>query len=291
MISFIICSIDPDKALALQENIGATVGCAHECIVIDNRQAPQGLAHVYNEGARRAQGEVLCFVHEDVRFLTKDFGPAVSEQALKADTGVIGYLGTLYKAAAPSGWFVHTDLSVKHYIQSGHRGRERCVTSNLNASGFTPVVAVDGCCMMVSRAAWAACPFDERVITGFHGYDVDFCLSMQQAGRTNYVCSQSMIEHMSYGAYSLAWVQTTLTLHREKWKGALPILAAGCALTTEQRAGYERFIWYDFLKKCVKTKMPVAQVARLMQEARAQGLSRAKLFKLCYKMAYYRLLR
>ena len=290
MISFIICSIYPDKAQSIQDNIHSAVGCEHECIIIDNRLTQHGIAHVYNEGALRSQGDVLCFVHEDVRFLTKDFGPTVRAQALEEGTGVIGYLGTLYKAAAPSGWFVHNDLSAKRYIQSGHRGTEECITNNLDASGFTPVVAVDGCCMIVSRAAWAACPFDERVITGFHGYDIDFCLSLHHAGRTNYVCSHSLIEHMSYGTYSLAWIQTTLTLHRDKWKEHLPMCANGLSLTPNQKAFYERFIWYDFLKKCVKSPLPLRQLRDLVQKALADGLPPSKVFKLFYKTLYYRLL-
>lgn len=290
MISFILCSINSRASEAVCQNIRSTVGCECECIVIDNKTQPRSIAQVYNEGAYRAKGQVLCFVHEDVRFLTSDFGPAIERKALQSQTGVIGFLGTQYKAQAPSGWYVHNDLSVKHYIQSGHRGTEECVTHNLSSDGFTPAVVVDGCCMFVCRETWASYPFDTQLITGFHCYDVDFCLTLHHAGLTNYVCSLSLMEHQSYGSYNIQWIETTLSLHRGKWHGRLPMFAKDLTLTSQQQMAYEHHAWYDFLKKCVKTDVPMPKVVNLMLEARAQGISRAKLFKLCYKALYYRLL-
>ncbi len=291
MISFILCSVNPDKAQATCENIRSTVGCDHECIVIDNRESPRSIAQVYNDGAGRAKGEALCFVHEDVRFHTQGFGSDIEDKLMSPATGVIGYLGTLYKAEAPSGWYVHNNLSVKHYIQSGHRGTDRCITRNLSAEGFTPVVAVDGCCMFVSKTVWAAHPFDEKIITGFHVYDIDFCLTLHHAGYVNYVCSRSMIEHMSYGSYSLQWILSTLTLHREKWCGKLPMSVKGLELTAQQQQIYEQNAWYDFLKKCIKSPLPLRRLYLLIQDAKNDGFPTSLSIKLWYKTLFYRLLK
>jgi GT2 family glycosyltransferase len=291
MISFILCSINPEAAEKVCQNIRSTAGCDCECIVIDNKTKPRSIAQVYNEGAHRAKGHVLCFVHEDVRFLTPDFGPAIEQKALQPQTGVIGFLGTQYKAQAPSGWYVHNDLSVKHYIQSGHRGTDECVTHNLSPDGFTPVVIVDGCCMFVSRETWASHPFDTLLIQGFHCYDVDFCLTLHHAGLTNYVCSLSMMEHQSYGSYNLQWIETTLALHRGKWYDQLPMYAKDLTLTPQQQIAYEHHAWYDFLKKCVKSPLPLSQFLALLKDARRIGFPNSISFKLLYKLLYYRCLR
>ena len=67
----ICCSVDPTAAEALRRNVAATIGEAFEFDAWDNRGRSVGLCEVYNRCAGRSAGEYLCFVHEDVRFLTE----------------------------------------------------------------------------------------------------------------------------------------------------------------------------------------------------------------------------
>ena len=49
MISFIICSISPERAACLEENIKCTIGdVEYEMIAFDNRQTKYGITKVYN---------------------------------------------------------------------------------------------------------------------------------------------------------------------------------------------------------------------------------------------------
>ena len=290
MISFIICSIHPEKAQATVANIKTTVGCPHECIIIDNRQNQRSIAKAYNEGASQAKGEVLCFVHEDVRFHTNDFGPIIYNKVLEPNTGVIGFAGTFYKAKAPSGWNAHDDLKSEYMIQTSHHKSEKCIAHNTSDNGFVHVIAVDGFCMFTSHNAWASHPFDEQTITGFHCYDVDFCIGMHVAGLNNYVCHLIMPEHMSSGNYNIQWIENTLSFHNGKWKELLPLYTKNISLSIEQQAFYEHCAWYDFLRKCVKSTIPFKQIWDLFKEAINSGLPRSLIFKLSYKTIYYRLL-
>jgi glycosyltransferase involved in cell wall biosynthesis len=72
MISIIICSrnlgIDPK----LSTNITSTIGCEYELIVIDNSQNKYSIFQAYNIGIEKSTSEIICFVHEDVLFHSKD---------------------------------------------------------------------------------------------------------------------------------------------------------------------------------------------------------------------------
>ena len=69
--TLICCSVDPAAAEALRRNVAATIGEPFEFDVWDNRGRNVGLCDVYDRCAERSGGEYLCFVHEDVRFLTE----------------------------------------------------------------------------------------------------------------------------------------------------------------------------------------------------------------------------
>ena len=54
MISIIVCSINPDAAEKLKQNIAATIGrVEYEVIVFDNRTSGYGICKVYNSCAER----------------------------------------------------------------------------------------------------------------------------------------------------------------------------------------------------------------------------------------------
>ena len=60
MISCIICSRRPDISAELKENIASTIGCEYELVVIDNSKNEYSIFSAYNEGVRRAKGDILC---------------------------------------------------------------------------------------------------------------------------------------------------------------------------------------------------------------------------------------
>ena len=79
MISIIICSrnlgIDPK----LSTNITSTIGCECELIVIDNSQNKYSIFQAYNIGIEKSTSEIICFVHGDVLFHSKDWGKKLIE--------------------------------------------------------------------------------------------------------------------------------------------------------------------------------------------------------------------
>ena len=47
--------------------------------------------------------------------------------------------------------------------------------SKAGEADFSPVVQVDGQCLIVPKSVWREHPFDEELFRDFHLYDVDFC--------------------------------------------------------------------------------------------------------------------
>ena len=66
MISLIICSRTADISDELKQNIATTIGCEYELCVIDNSRNEYSIFTAYNEGVRRAKGDILCFMHDDI---------------------------------------------------------------------------------------------------------------------------------------------------------------------------------------------------------------------------------
>ena len=103
MLSIITCSIKPEQLKAFKKNIEDTIGIPFELIAFDNRVHQYGLCKVYNECARQAKYDFLCFAHEDISFQTYDWGKIIISELSKPDCGVIGFAGASHKSLTISG--------------------------------------------------------------------------------------------------------------------------------------------------------------------------------------------
>ncbi len=105
--------------------------------------------------------------------------------------------------------------------------------------------------MLVRREIWQEKPFDEVTFSGFHGYDIDFSLSVA-CRYTNYVCNTVLVEHFSQGSFSRSWLHGMEVLH-EKWNASLPMVAK--PFTEKELSRYDRlgegyFIKFLWQKGC-----------------------------------------
>lgn len=224
MISFICCSINPDALAALRRNLEETIDVPFELLGFDNRATGYGLCKVYNHCAAEARYDLLCFLHEDVAFRTRDFlkGGGISALLRTPQCGVIGFAGSTLKLREMTGLDTGRSYKRGHYIQRYPSGRRSTRIHNPKHEDFSPVVLLDGLCMFVSRKVWEEVRFDEVNFPSFHGYDLDFTLAVSAAGYTNYVCHTVMPEHFSIGSFNESWLDMLRTLH-DKWCDRLPM--------------------------------------------------------------------
>src|ERR1700682_2756638 len=146
MLSIIVCSINSVYLEKLKLNLAQTIGQPYELLVWDNLAEQKPITEVYNLLASRAQYPYCCFIHEDIRFETKNW----AENLLKAfeehpETGLIGIAGAKYKSRTPSGW--STGLKELDFCNIYHEdkdGHTQHIYMNPRRSVFEPVVNIDG---------------------------------------------------------------------------------------------------------------------------------------------------
>jgi hypothetical protein len=252
MLSIIICSINHEQLSSILQNISETVGIPYEVIAIENKLNPQGLSAVYNKGVSRAKFEHICFVHEDVKFLTPDWGLVLLNLFKDEALGLIGVAGSKYKPKTPSGWrpgirgkflninliqhFKYQQQSVKHFA------------SNTENERLSQVACIDGVFMASRKSILEEIPFDEEILKGFHGYDIDISIAIGRQYKVA-VTYDVLLEHFSEGNLNQEWIEDTLSLH-EKWADVLPIaigkVSRGEMIRCEKRS------YRNLLKICVQ---------------------------------------
>jgi len=228
MISIIIASVNPLFLASLRTNIAETVGVTYEIIAVDNSEGKIGLCELYNKAAAEAKYNFLCFMHEDLTITTNNWGDIVINNFTNnPKLGLIGVAGTKYKSAAPSTWHSFKDEApdllqynfVQHYKFSVKEKQHHY--SNPAGVKLTKVACVDGLWFCCTRKALETYSFDQHLLKGFHGYDLDFSLGIGQHFEVM-VTFEILIEHFSEGNTNKAWLEDILKVH-QKWSYLLPI--------------------------------------------------------------------
>ena len=260
MLSVIVCSREPRLQEQLKENIQATIGIPFEYLCHDNRHDNLPIAKVYNSMALKAQYDYLLFIHEDILFHSTNWGGIITQKLSEPDCGVIGFAGAPIMNWCYGSWSTNIrTLDSKNYIQNG-----KVEHNQHSKDAYDPVVTVDGMTMFVRKDVWQAHPFDEKMLTGFHCYDVDFCLGIG-ASHKNYVCNTGItLEHFSKGSFSTEWVTTTIRMFESKWCNVLPRLAMPLS-TSVQRKSHEGQMFY-FTKQCLRSNIDNSVKKKILRQ-------------------------
>ncbi len=232
MLSIIISSADSTMLENISNNIEATIGVPYEILVFPNSGANvEGICAVYNKGIKKAKYDLLCFCHEDLIFRTRNWGAIVADifEWEERNIGLLGVVGSTYKALTPSGWDANSasaygiSFDYANIIQS-YKYKESASMQhyrNPRNEALSEVSVVDGMWFCVKREIAAKYKFDAETFTGFHCYDMDFSLAVGQS-YVNMVTYDILIEHLSEGKHSKDWASDVLKLNK-KWIDILPV--------------------------------------------------------------------
>jgi GT2 family glycosyltransferase len=226
MVSIIICSRKPELEATLILNIKETIGCQYEIISIDNSLNSYSIFSAYNQGASQSKYDLLCFMHEDIMFKTINWGLEIVKILRKPTIGVIGVAGAVVKTKAPSPWWIANGYKADEYlryniIQNRKKGWVH-EQSNPESNTLSEVAVLDGVWLCCRKDVWEHIKFDEKLFSGFHFYDLDFCLSVIERSYKNYAVHDILIEHNSTGNVNAEWLNAAEIFH-EKWRHVLPI--------------------------------------------------------------------
>ena len=229
MISITICSRKTNIPAELKQNIAETIGCGYELVILNNSSNKYSIFQAYNEGVRRAKGEFLCFMHEDVLFRTKDWGRIVKSHLDSDDQiGLIGFAGTHFLPDTPMYWYSSPFISQHNLNNDQGIVEEHFHEEWFNGEDLIETVAVDGFCFFARKSLFDRIFFDDKTYNGFHMYDMDICMQVIEAGYKVCVCRSVLAEH--------CWSESkqfskrggdlffyNLELFSEKWHCRLPI--------------------------------------------------------------------
>lgn len=222
MISVIVCSIKPRLLEQLKLNIDGTIGTDYELLVNDNRRDKKGLCAVYNELAKKANYNVLCFIHEDILFDTQAWGRILLNTLNENDVGILGVAGSKYKSAFCSGWYTgNNNFDCANVLHRFTDHDEKIYLSSSGNSVVEEVVCVDGVFIACKKEVWEQTLFDEEGLKGFHFYDLDFSL---RAARNFKIAITYHIDitHITFGGdFGDNWIVTAMLYHQQN-KHILP---------------------------------------------------------------------
>lgn len=225
MISIIICSVDPALLEKVTLNIKDTIGVPFEIISTDNRAANEGLCSIYNKAGCRARYETLCFIHEDVLFRTRNWGPLLLDHLKDPAIGLLGVAGGDAMGTVPSTWsnpFRSREINlIQHYKAGDVISRHLFATEDGVWRPRKTALVLDGVFLSTRKSLFDKFKFDATHFPGFHGYDIDYSLQIGSRYKV-VVVFDILLSHFSEGRQDRQWLESTLAVHR-KWKDRLPV--------------------------------------------------------------------
>ena len=147
-----------------------------------------GYAASNNAGARVAEGDVLCFLNNDLVLTKNWFEPLADSLSAITDAGVVGnvQLGSATGRIDHAGVVFDMIGRPDHYL----KGRKRAAASG---EGRFSHAVTSACCMIRRDLFLSAGGFDEAFRNGCE--DVDLCLRLGQMGYRHWVDYRSAVWH------------------------------------------------------------------------------------------------
>lgn len=162
----------------------------YELILLDNSDGKfTSAASALNSGGKKAGGDYLCFVHQDIHFCRKTDLENIEKQLSALDNpGIVGVAGMSSEGntfgQCQRNWIVEHENPPAIW---GHfTGKPESVQT------------VDECFFIIPKTIFKTHPFDEKTCDHWHFYSADYCLTLGSAGYKVYTIPFP-VHHQSSG--------------------------------------------------------------------------------------------
>jgi hypothetical protein len=195
-----------------------------------DQAAVGSIAESYNALLERAAGladlEALVLVHQDAEIVDADLCERLREAFRDPDVGLVGCVGAV-GVRSIAWWEASVTLAsfVNRYEDHGGGDLESFSWNRDTAPAYAQtgeVETLDGFVLALSPWVVGNVRFDER-LGSFHGYDLDFCLQVREAGRKVVTADFRAIHHrrLEMVPDPDEWVAAHIAV-AEKWDGRMP---------------------------------------------------------------------
>jgi hypothetical protein len=171
--------------------------------------------------------EALVLVHQDAEIVDSDFCGKLRAALTDPDVGVVGCVGAI--DVRNIAWWEGsvTWASFTHRYREFGGGEIESVSwrnSGLAAYARTGEVdTLDGFVLALSPWAVRNLRFDEDLGSQIHGYDLDFCLQVREAGHKVMTADFKLVHHHSLKLVTdpEVWINAHMKV-ADKWEGRMP---------------------------------------------------------------------
>ncbi len=206
-------------------------------------EAVGSISRSYNQLLDRADRlddlEALVLVHQDAELVDADFCTKVRTALGDPDVAVVGCVGAV-GVRSIAWWEGSVTLAsfANRYLEHGGGDLEALSWAWDEAPPYAhvgEVETVDGFVLVLSPWAVSNVRFDEE-LSAFHGYDLDYCLQVREAGRKVVTADFRAIHHrpLEMIPEPEPWIEAHIAV-AEKWDGRMPRIGADVG-TWRQRA-------------------------------------------------------
>jgi hypothetical protein len=213
-------------------------------------EAVGSISRSYNQLLDRAAGledlEALVLVHQDTEIVDADFCAKVRAALGDPDVAVVGCVGAV-GVRSIAWWEGSVTLAsfLNRYEEHGGGDLQAFSWAWDEAPPYArvgEVETVDGFLLVLSPWAVRNVRFDED-LSAFHGYDLDYCLQVREAGRKVVTADFRAIHHrpLEMIPEPEPWIEAHIAV-AEKWDGRMPGIGADVGSWRERalRAAAER---------------------------------------------------
>ena len=160
------------------------------------------MAKAYNVGTKMAKGDILVYVHEDVRLIDSRFDELVTKATEDPKTGFVGPIGTT--GVSTGAWWETPRNFYKGFIMG-----DGIMDDNGYYDG--PAKGLDAL-LMATRHRFT---FPEE-LPGVHFLDQWACRLAEEKGLTNRIFP-AVVQHLSRGNADTESFQYNLKLYQKRW--------------------------------------------------------------------------
>ncbi|SMC71151.1 glycosyltransferase [Pedobacter africanus] len=273
MISIIIASANKNLLNDVSVNIRETIGVEYEIISFDNAGAAKGICEVYNKGIQAARYNLICFMHEDICIKTSNWGFIVQDCFdTRPELGLLGIAGGRYKTLFPCSWYIGSEKSDRYQLLQHFKHQTVAAKvdfNNPNNEKLSMVSSIDGVWFCTRREVLNEVRFDELLLKGFHGYDLDFSLNVGKKWDIG-VTFDVLLEHFSEGKYDREWVKSILLVHK-KWNETLP-KQAGNDFDKQECAALEQKAFETLMYAMAEAGYLKVQMRKVLWNSKLPGI-------------------
>ncbi len=231
-LSVVVCSKSAQVPGSFARNIRETIGpVEYEIVWIDNSRNEYSIFAAYNQGISLARYDVVCFMHDDVKMLSGNWGEICLKMLEDAQVGLLGLIGTHYLSPFSVYW-LSSGINHGRIMQGFEKKGVHCTEEwnwNKHDKYGSRVVAIDGIWMCCPKSVFdGGIRFDEDTYDGFHFYDMDLSMQIVQSGRTILVADDILAEHTTQSRYNHSFLESCKCFHR-KWNDLLPVMSSAIA--------------------------------------------------------------